>query len=49
MTDCVEVARAPAGRIVVRNSKSPGAGVLQVTRDEWRSFMAAVRVGALDR
>jgi len=40
--NCVETARLPAGRVVVRDSKRPGP-VLIFTHGEWAAFLAAVR------
>jgi hypothetical protein len=36
--ECVEVALCE-DRVLVRDSKNPGAGVLEFTRDEWRAFL----------
>lgn len=39
---CVEVARNLPGVVAVRDSKDPDAGVLVVSREEWRGFLADV-------
>jgi hypothetical protein len=46
--DCLEVCRHRS-RILVRDSKNPGAGELALTAREWGTFLAAVRAGVLDR
>jgi hypothetical protein len=43
--NCVEVARLPAGRVAVRDSRAPGGGVLVFTGAQWQAFLAAVRAG----
>jgi len=45
--DCVEV-RTLAGRVLVRDSKNPRAGVLDFAAEEWRSFLRGVRSGDFD-
>ena len=45
--DCVEV--ATADRVVlVRDSKDQAGPQLRLTAEQWRSFTAAVKAGALD-
>ncbi len=45
--DCVET--ATAGRVVlVRDSKDQAGPQLMLTAEQWRSFTAAVKDGALD-
>jgi hypothetical protein len=39
--NCVEVA-ASAGRVFVRDSKAPTDGMLSVSADQWRTFLADV-------
>ncbi|UQU61459.1 DUF397 domain-containing protein [Couchioplanes caeruleus] len=46
--DCVEVAGNLPGVVAVRDSKAPGGPALIFARDEWRSFVAAVKVGEFD-
>lgn len=41
--NCVEVACLPGGGRAVRDSKDPGGPTLDVSRDEWTSFVAEVR------
>lgn len=45
---CVEVAPLPDGRIAVRNSKSPEAGVVFFTRAEMAAYVAGVKAGEFD-
>lgn len=42
--ECVEVALCE-DRVLVRDSKSPGAGVLEFTRDEWQAFLLDLSPG----
>jgi Domain of unknown function (DUF397) len=46
--NCVEVARNLPGIVAVRDSKDPDGELLRVSRDEWRAFLAYVRVGQHD-
>jgi hypothetical protein len=46
--NCVEVARAPASAVAVRDSKDPDGPRLVVTPDEWRAFAAGVKAGEFD-
>lgn len=46
--DCVEAALLPDGRIAVRNSKSPDAGVVFFTRDEMSAWLKGVKAGEFD-
>lgn len=46
--NCVEVRFAEDG-VAVRNSKSPLAGAVDFTYDEWSAFLAGVRNGEFDR
>lgn len=43
--NCVEVAELPDDRLAVRDSKDPDGPKLTFTRDEWRTFTAAVKAG----
>ena len=45
---CVE-ARRHNGVIEVRNSKSPSAGTVQFTADEWDSFLFGAKRGEFDQ
>ena len=44
--ECVEVT-ASDGVILVRDSKQPGGAIQRYSADEWRSFVRAVKSGAL--
>jgi hypothetical protein len=44
---CVEVA-AFRDLIAVRDSKTPDGAVLMLDRDEWRSFVCAVKASGID-
>jgi hypothetical protein len=46
--NCVEVATLPGRSLAVRDSKNPDGPVLTFSRAEWRSFTAALKLGALD-
>lgn len=47
--NCVQVAVASAGgRILVRNSKHPAAGMASFTPTEWEAFLTGVRNGEFD-
>lgn len=45
---CVELAPLPDGRIAVRNSKAPDAGVVFFTRAEMAAYVAGVKAGEFD-
>ena len=45
---CVE-ARRYSGAIEVRNSKSPDAGSVRFTLEEWDSFLDGAKKGEFDR
>ena len=45
---CVQ-ARRSAGLIEVRNSKSPDAGTVRFTSEEWDSFLDGARKGEFDQ
>lgn len=40
---CLEVARLSDGRVAVRDSKAPDAGVLRLTPDVWAAFIEEIR------
>ncbi len=42
--NCVEVGKAPAGAVAIRDSKNPGVS-LTFPRDTWIDFLAEVRLG----
>lgn len=46
--DCVETAALPDGRIAVRNSKHPEAGVVFFTRAEIDAWLKGVKAGEFD-
>jgi hypothetical protein len=46
--ECVEVAVLEDGRIGVRNSNDPGAGVITFTRAEIDAFVRGVQAGEFD-
>jgi Domain of unknown function (DUF397) len=46
--NCVEVADNLSGVVAVRDSKDPGGPVLAFGPDEWRAFMAAIKMGEFD-
>ncbi|HEY8372524.1 MAG TPA: DUF397 domain-containing protein [Pseudonocardiaceae bacterium] len=46
--NCVEVAELADGRIAVRNSNHPGAGVVVFTRAEMAAWLAGVKAGEFD-
>lgn len=46
--NCLEIAEH-RGQILVRDSKDPFGPVLAFGSPDWRSFVAAVRAGQLDR
>ncbi|MGH3779224.1 MAG: DUF397 domain-containing protein [Pseudonocardiaceae bacterium] len=45
---CVEVAALPDGRVAVRNSNHPGAGVVFFTRAEMGAWLKGVKAGQFD-
>lgn len=45
---CVEVALLDDGRIAVRNSNDPGAGVVLFTRAEMNAWIKGVKAGEFD-
>ncbi|GAA5195379.1 hypothetical protein GCM10023322_61930 [Rugosimonospora acidiphila] len=45
---CVE-ARRSSGVIEVRNSKSPDAGTVRFTTEEWDSFLDGAKKGEFDK
>lgn len=45
---CVEVAAAPNGDILVRNSTDPDGLTLRFTQAEWVAFLGGVRDGDFD-
>lgn len=45
---CVEVAALPDGRIAMRNSNHPDAGVVYFTRAEMAAYLAGVKAGEFD-
>jgi hypothetical protein len=45
---CLEVARAPRGEVVIRDSKHREAGSLTCGRQAWRAFLQATKAGAFD-
>jgi hypothetical protein len=46
--NCVEVAALPDGGAAVRNSRHPGAPVLEFTAGEWAAFLGGARAGEFD-
>jgi hypothetical protein len=46
-TSCVEVADLPKGGRVVRDSKNPDAGHLELSRNVWQAFIAEIKAGHL--
>lgn len=46
--DCVEAALVGDGRVAVRDSKNPGAGVHMFDMEEWVAFLKGVRAGEFD-
>jgi hypothetical protein len=46
-TGCVEVAMTATGR-AVRDTKDPRGPVLLFTEEEWRAFIAGVKVSEFD-
>lgn len=46
--DCVEIASLPGEKVAMRSSLIPNAPVCVVTREEWRSFVEAVKAGEFD-
>jgi Domain of unknown function (DUF397) len=48
VAECVEVAELNDGRIGVRNSKAPDAGMVAFTRPEVDAFVKGVKAGEFD-
>jgi hypothetical protein len=48
LSDCVEVAELDDGRIGVRNSKAPDAGMAVFTRQEIDAFLQGAQAGEFD-
>lgn len=46
--NCVELGALPDGRVAVRNSKAPEAGVVFFTRAEMAAYVAGVKAGEFD-
>jgi hypothetical protein len=46
--NCVEAAALPDGRIAIRNSKQPDAGVAFFTRSEIDAWLKGVKAGEFD-
>ena len=44
---CVEVARAPEGRVAVRDSKDLDQGLTVVTGSAWSTFITSVSTGTI--
>jgi hypothetical protein len=47
-SNCVEVARLPAGTVGVRDSKNPDTAILRFTSAEWQAFLSGARRGEFD-
>lgn len=45
--NCVEVAALSSDHIGIRDSKNPAGPMLQVSRKEWRSFIARMRANGM--
>jgi hypothetical protein len=48
VAECVEVAELDDGRIGLRNSNDPGAGMVAFTRGEIDAFVRGVKAGEFD-
>jgi hypothetical protein len=46
--NCVELARLPAGRVAVRNSRHPAGPILICTHDEIAAFVRGAKDGHFD-
>ncbi|QWF80611.1 DUF397 domain-containing protein [Amycolatopsis sp. CA-230715] len=46
--NCVEAAALPDGRIAIRNSNNPDAGVTYFTRAEMSAWLKGVKAGEFD-
>jgi len=46
--NCVELARLPAGRVAVRNSRHPSGPVLMYAPDEVAAFIQGAKEGQFD-
>jgi hypothetical protein len=47
--NCVEVARNLPGVVAIRDSKDPDGPALVVTREQWRSFVTALKQARNER
>jgi hypothetical protein len=47
--NCVEVAVAPDGSVLVRNSRRPSSGWMRYTPQEWDAFLAGAAAGEFAR
>ena len=45
---CVEVARTPEGKVLVRDAKDRAQQALAFTDEEWAAFVAGVKGGEFD-
>jgi hypothetical protein len=45
--NCVEFAKGP-DKVLVRDSKNPDGGIIEVAPNTWREFVAAVKQGEFD-
>jgi uncharacterized protein DUF397 len=45
---CVEAALAPAGGVLVRDTKDRGKPPQEYTREEWEAFIRGVKAGEFD-
>ncbi len=48
ISDCVEAARLPDGRVALRSSLTPDAPLWVVTPGEWARFIQTVKAGGFD-
>lgn len=46
--NCVEVAAQPDGKIAIRNSRHPDAGIVHFTRAEMAAWIAGCKAGEFD-
>ncbi|RBQ14014.1 DUF397 domain-containing protein [Spongiactinospora rosea] len=46
--DCIEIATS-APSVFVRDSKNPEGGILAFGQDEWRTFLARIKAGEIER
>jgi hypothetical protein len=42
--ECIEVADGLSGRMAVRDSKNPAGSILVYSADEWKSFLAKIKI-----